>query len=78
MAAISQDLEEFVQQEVTSGRFVDRDAVIAHALQLLRRDREETVAGIEAGLADVAAGRIQPLDVAFDELRRELRAGESR
>ncbi len=72
MATISPDLERFVQQEVSSGRFEDRDAVIAHALALLRRDRSETVAGIEAGLEDVAAGRVQPLHVAFDELRREL------
>ena len=72
MAAISEDLEHLLQQEVASGRFADRDAVIAHALQLLRRDREEAVAGIEAGFADVAAGRMQPLHAAFDELRREL------
>ena len=71
MAAISPDLEEFVQQEVASGRFVDREAVIAHALELLRRDREEAVAGIEAGLADVAAGGVQALEAAFEELRRE-------
>jgi Arc/MetJ-type ribon-helix-helix transcriptional regulator len=72
MATISPDLEQFVEQEVASGRFADRDAVIAHALALLRRDRDETVAGIGAGLVDVAAGRVQPLHVAFDELRREL------
>ena len=72
MPTISPDLEQFVEQEVASGRFADRDAVIAHALALLRRDREEAVAGIEAGLRDVAAGRTQPLDVAFDDLRKEL------
>lgn len=74
MPAISSDLEQFVEQEVASGRYADRDAVIAHGLALLRRDREEAVAGIEAGLADVAAGREQPLDQAFDELRREFGA----
>lgn len=72
MPTISPDLEQFVEQEVASGRFADRDAVIAHALALLRRDREEAVVGIEAGLRDVAAGRTQPLDVAFDDLRKEL------
>lgn len=55
MAAISPELEQFVEQEVASGRYADRDAVIAHGLALLRRDREEAVAGIAAGLADVAA-----------------------
>ncbi len=61
MSTISPDLEQFVRQEVESGRFPDRDAVIAHALALLRRDREEVVAGNEADLADVAAGRVQSL-----------------
>ena len=72
MPALSPDLERFVEQEVASGRYADREAVIAHALALLRRDREEAVAGIEAALADVAAGRVQPVDQAFDELRREF------
>lgn len=72
MPGISPDLERYVEQEVASGRFADREAVIAHALALLRRDREEAVLGIEVGLADVAAGRVQPLDLAFDDLRKEL------
>lgn len=65
------DLERFVEQEVASGRFSNREAVIDHALRLLQREREEAVAGIQAGLADVAARKTQPLRVAFDELRRE-------
>lgn len=74
MAAMSPDLEQFVEQEVSSGRYATRDAVIAHALALLRRDRDEALAGIEAGLADVAAGRVEPLHETFDDLRREFRA----
>ncbi|MCA9040009.1 MAG: hypothetical protein KDA65_06675 [Planctomycetaceae bacterium] len=69
---ISQELEKFVEQEISLGRFSDRNAVIEHALRLLQRDREEAVAGILAGLADVAAGRTQPLAEAFDDLRNEL------
>ncbi len=68
---ISPDLEEFVRREIESGRFPNREAVLAHALRLLQRDREEAVAGMKAGLEDVAAGRVQPLDEAFAELRRE-------
>lgn len=77
MTTISSDLEQFVQQEVASGRFSDRNAVIAHALALLRRDRDEAVAGIEAGLQDAAHGRTQPLQTAFDDLRREFGIGEN-
>lgn len=72
MAAISPDLEQFVTQEVASGRYANRDSVIAHGLTLLRRDRQEALAGIEAGIADVAAGRVQLLDEAFDELYGEF------
>ena len=68
---ISPELEQFVDQEVTSDRFPDREAVIAHALGLLKRYREEAVVGILAGLDDVAAGRVQPLHEAFDDLRRQ-------
>ena len=68
---ISPDLEEFVRKEIESGRFPNREAVHAHALRLLQRDREEAIAGIKAGLEDVAAGRVQPLDEAFAELRQD-------
>jgi putative addiction module CopG family antidote len=68
---ISPDLEEFVRREIESGRFPTREAVLAHALRLLQRDREEALAGITAGLEDVAAGRVQPLDEAFAELRQD-------
>jgi len=68
---ISVELEPFVDREIANGNFADRDDIVNHALRLLQRDREEAIVGIKAGLADVAAGRVQPLDEAFDELRRE-------
>ncbi|MEX2119210.1 MAG: hypothetical protein WD847_06340 [Pirellulales bacterium] len=71
---MSPDLELFVQQEISSGRFPNREALVAHALRLLQRDRDEAIAGIRAGLDDVAAGRGEPLQDAFDDLRRELNA----
>jgi Arc/MetJ-type ribon-helix-helix transcriptional regulator len=72
MTALAADLEQFVQQEITSGRFPNRESVFAHALRLLQREREEAVQGIRLGLEDVAAGRVQPLGDAFADLRREL------
>ena len=69
---MSPDLEEFVEQEVTSGHFDSRSSVIEHALRLMQRDREDAIHGINAGLADEQAGRIQPLDEAFSDLRREF------
>jgi len=72
MTALAANLEQFVQQEIASGRFPNRDSVVAHALRLLQREREEAVTGIRAGLEDVAAGRVQSLGDAFADLRREL------
>lgn len=72
MSTISPDLEHFVQQEISSGRFADRDAVIEHALRFLQQEREEAIAGIRRGLDDMAAGRGQPLSTAFADLRNEL------
>ncbi len=70
MGEISPDLKNFVAGEV-NGNFSDQDAVIDHALRLMQRDREEAVRGIETGLEDIAAGRVQPLDEAFDDLRQK-------
>jgi len=69
MTALAANLEQFVQQEIASGRFPNRDSVVAHALRLLQREREEAVAGIRVGLDDVAAGRVQSLGDAFADLR---------
>jgi len=69
---MSPELEKFVEQEVTSGHFESPSSVIEHALRLMQRDREEAINGIKAGLADVQAGRTQPLDEAFADLRREF------
>ena len=57
MLQLSNDLEAFVQAEIDNGRFACREDVFAFAVQMLKAEREETVAGIQQGLADVAAGR---------------------
>ena len=73
---ISPELEQFVEHEIASGNFTDRGSVIEHALRLMQRDREEAIAGIRAGLEDVAAGRVQPAAEAFGDLRREFGISE--
>lgn len=72
MTALAADLEQFVQEEITRGRFADRESVVAHVLRLLQRKREEAIHGIRLGLQDVAGGRVQPLGDAFADLRREV------
>ncbi len=73
---ISTDLEEFMRQEIKSGHFSDRNSVIEYALRLMQRDRDEAIHGIRLGLEDIAAGRSQPLDEAFSELRNEFGVAE--
>jgi predicted transcriptional regulator len=36
----------------------------------LKDERQQAVAGIQQGLEDVAAGRVQPIDEAFLHVRR--------
>lgn len=69
---IPADLQSFVDQQLKLGCFASEQQVVEEGLRLLKSEREATVAGIQAGLADAAAGRMQPLGVVFADLRREL------
>ncbi len=75
---IPADLQPFVDQQIQLGCFASEEQVVAEGLRLLKADREETLAGIQAGLADAAAGRMQPLREAFADMRRELGIDASR
>ena len=66
---VSPELEEFVDQTIGRGQFDDRNAVIEHAIRLMKLEREEAIAGIEAGLRDVEAGRTKSVEDAFVALR---------
>ena len=70
---------EALDAAVASGRFSSRDVAIRTALHIVEEtDSEhleppltpEEIAGIERGLADIAAGRVYDLDEVFDELER--------
>ncbi len=75
-------LPEFVRQLKGSGEpirlTVDGEAVLivqdAESYRRLEELAEEgrAVEGIRRGLADIDAGRVQPIDEAFDEIGREL------
>jgi predicted transcriptional regulator len=43
---------------------------------LLKAERDESLAGIRQGLADAAAGRVQPLAETFADLRRDFKLPE--
>jgi Arc/MetJ-type ribon-helix-helix transcriptional regulator len=73
---IPSDLQPFVRQQLELGCFLNEQQLVTEALQLLRAEREETLEGIRLGLADAAAGRVQPLGDTFADLRRELNLPE--
>ena len=70
------DLEQFVKAKVKSGRFTSSDEAITEAVRLLRQREEAEEArvleGISQGLEDMRAGRTQPLEEAFADIRRDL------
>ncbi len=70
---IPADFQPFVAQQLQLGCFDSEQHVVTEGLRLLQAERDETLAGIRAGLADAAAGRVQPLEEAFADLRRELK-----
>jgi Arc/MetJ-type ribon-helix-helix transcriptional regulator len=69
---IPSDFQPFVREQLQLGCFSTEQQVVTEALRLLKAERDETLEGIRAGLADAAAGRVQPLAEAFGDLRREL------
>jgi antitoxin ParD1/3/4 len=78
--AISADLgtplEEYVNQLVSKGRYNSKSEVLREGVRLVQ-EREAKLAVLDAaiarGLADVEAGRVMPLDEAFDRLRQKLK-----
>jgi Arc/MetJ-type ribon-helix-helix transcriptional regulator len=69
---IPADLQPFVAEQLQLGGYISEQQLVTEALRLLRSEREESVEGIRQGLADAAAGRIQPLAEGFADLRREF------
>ena len=78
--AISADLgahlEGYVNELVTKGRYNSKSEVLREGVRLVQ-EREAKLAALDAalakGIADADAGRVIPLDEAFDRLRQELK-----
>ena len=74
---IPAELEPFVEQEFATGRYATREEVVFQAIRWLRDEREQALSGIKQGLDDVAAGRTQPIEEAFADIRKEFQVPES-
>lgn len=63
------DLDEVVKKHMASGQYESEDALLRDALRALDQ-RDEVLADIEAGIADMEAGRVRPLRDAAADIRR--------
>jgi predicted transcriptional regulator len=61
-------LDQLVREELATGVYRSEDEVLVEAMQALR-DRDEAIAGIREGLADLDAGRVRSLGDVDAELR---------
>ncbi|MEP9396576.1 type II toxin-antitoxin system ParD family antitoxin [Mesorhizobium sp. KR2-14] len=74
-ADLGEPLEEFVNQLVKSGRYNSESEVLREGVRLIQ-EREMKLAALDAaiarGIADAEAGRVIPIDEAFERLRARL------
>jgi antitoxin ParD1/3/4 len=77
---LDDETSRMVDDLLEAGRFDSAEAVVTEGVKLVREREAVTaalLARIDAGLADGEAGRVSPLDQAFDLLESELDARES-
>lgn len=74
-------LEEFVAQLVSKGRYNSKSEVLREGLRLVQ-EREAKLAALDAalarGIADAEAGRVKPAEEVFDRLEAKYAAQASR
>ena len=70
---IPADLDGFVKQLVSAGKFTDEKAVVQEALRLLRQ-REQLVADVEAGIAQAERGELVDGQEVFRRLEARAEA----
>ncbi len=68
--AFPSDLQHSIQALLATGRYDSEDAVLRSAVAALRQ-REDDLAAISAGIADMEAGRYRPLADVDAEFRKK-------
>ena len=66
--AFPPELDRLVREELATGTYNSEDDVLVDAMLALR-DRDESIAGIREGLANLNAGRVRLVDDVDAELR---------
>lgn len=64
------EVDSLVRSQMATGRYATEDELLKDALLTLS-EREETLGDIRAGIEDMEAGRIRPLDDVADDIRRK-------
>ena len=74
MSVIERDLRSFEQFVLDRAEAPSNDLDLEDYVCLWRatQEREETLAAIQEGMADIAAGRTRPADEVMAELRQRL------
>ncbi len=65
------EIGQLVTAQLATGKYSSENEVLLHALRTLK-DYDESVADIQEGIADEAAGRMRPLRVVDSDLRQKL------
>ena len=75
-ADLGEQLERFVNQMVSSGRYNSKSEVLREGVRLIQ-DRETRLAALDAsigrGLTEADAGTTKPADIVFDRLEAKYR-----
>ncbi|MAT72120.1 MAG: hypothetical protein CMJ58_21650 [Planctomycetaceae bacterium] len=70
---ISPELHSLIAEKMATGAYASQDQLLIVALQSLD-EYDQTVADVQAGLADEAAGRLHSAATVRDELLSKLRS----
>jgi hypothetical protein len=68
---LSHEIRTLVAERLATGKYATENDVLLQALHRLR-EYDDTVADVQEGIDDEAAGRIRPLTEADAEIRRNL------
>jgi putative addiction module CopG family antidote len=71
-------IETWVEEQVDSGAYSSREALILASLELLQREQQELMADLELGLNDFEAGRFKKFDSREDFASEVLRRVKTR
>ena len=75
-ADLGEALERYVTDLVDSGRYGSRNEILRESMRLFQ-ERETRLAELDAsirrGIADADAGRVIPMDEAFDRVEEKLK-----